>query len=75
VFMGWLGAQRPDLVERYERLYSRGAYAPHDERERLAGLVRGRTPRTRGFRRIQPPFGGPASAAVAAPQSRQEALF
>jgi DNA repair photolyase len=45
VFMGWLRAQRPDLVERYERLYSRGAYAPREERERLAGLVRrGRNP-------------------------------
>ena len=40
VFMGWLREQRPDLVERYERLYARGAYAPAQERKRLAGLVR-----------------------------------
>jgi DNA repair photolyase len=40
VFMGWLRAQRPELVERYGELYSRGAYAPAAERERLAGLVR-----------------------------------
>ena len=40
VFMGWLRAQRPDLIERYEQLYARGAYAPREERERLAGLVR-----------------------------------
>jgi len=39
VFMGWLRAQRPDLVERYEALYARGAYAPKAERERLAGLL------------------------------------
>jgi DNA repair photolyase len=40
VFMDWLRAQRPDLVPRYERLYRRGAYAPPDERARLARLVR-----------------------------------
>src|SRR5947208_9776347 len=40
VFMGWLAVKRPDLVVRYERLYSRGAYAPQRERERLASLAR-----------------------------------
>ena len=28
VFMEWLREQRPELVERYEELYRRGAYAP-----------------------------------------------
>lgn len=42
VFMDWLRAQRPELVERYEGLYRRGAYAPREERQRLAGLVRRR---------------------------------
>jgi DNA repair photolyase len=42
VFMQWLQARRPELVERYGELYRHGAYAPRDERERLAGLVRGR---------------------------------
>ncbi len=42
VFMDWLRGSRPDLVERYEQLYARGAYAPRAERARLAGLVRGR---------------------------------
>jgi DNA repair photolyase len=74
VFMGWLADQRPDLIERYERLYRRGAYAPREERERLASLVRGRTP-TRGSRRVQPQPSQPASASVTAPASRQEALF
>jgi DNA repair photolyase len=41
VFMGWLRTARPDLVERYEALYRRGAYAPAAERERLAKLARG----------------------------------
>jgi DNA repair photolyase len=40
VFMGWLREQRPDLVERYGELYRRGAYAPPEERRRLARLVR-----------------------------------
>ena len=40
VFMGWLGSQRPELVARYQELYRRGAYAPPEERERLARMVR-----------------------------------
>ncbi len=39
-FMGWLGEERPELVQGYAELYARGAYAPGAERERLAGLVR-----------------------------------
>ena len=42
VFFGWLHEQRPDLVDRYEELYARGAYAPPAERDRLARLVRRR---------------------------------
>jgi DNA repair photolyase len=41
VFFGWLQAKRPDLMPRYERLYSRGAYLPTSERQRLSGLVDG----------------------------------
>jgi DNA repair photolyase len=37
----WLREHRPDLISRYERLYRRGAYAPPEERRRLAELVRG----------------------------------
>jgi DNA repair photolyase len=39
VFMEWLRSYRPDLVERYERLYSGRAYAPRAEQERLSKLV------------------------------------
>ncbi len=39
VFMDWLRTQRPELVRRYGDLYRRGAYAPADERQRLARLV------------------------------------
>ena len=41
VFFGWLRSYRPDLVPRYERLYSRGSRVPDRERraiERAAGL-------------------------------------
>jgi DNA repair photolyase len=41
VFMDWLRQYRPDLVERYARLYQRGAYLPQAERRRLAALARG----------------------------------
>jgi DNA repair photolyase len=43
VFMDWLRAQHPNLVDQYEELYRRGAYAPRGERERLSGLVRRRS--------------------------------
>ena len=40
IFMEWLRSYRPDLVERYEELYARSAYAPRVEQERLGALVR-----------------------------------
>ena len=39
VFMAWLAAHRPDLIETYEELYRRGAYLPATERQRIAKLV------------------------------------
>jgi DNA repair photolyase len=41
LFFAWLRDHRPDLVDRYEDLYHRGAYAPVAERRRLAALVDG----------------------------------
>jgi DNA repair photolyase len=41
LFFEWLRSHRPDLVDRYERLYRRGAYAHPDERRRLSELVKG----------------------------------
>jgi len=40
IYMDWLRSYRPDLVPLYEQLYARGAYAPPDERRRLAALLR-----------------------------------
>jgi DNA repair photolyase len=87
VFMEWLRSYRPDLVARYEELYRRGAYAPAQERERIAALVRRerRTPApfargTRGLRaeRAADPAGAPPSAPAHAKresQPVQQSLF
>jgi DNA repair photolyase len=72
VFMGWLREQRPDLEERYERLYRRGAYAPREERKRLSRLVHRRGLSHR-FVQVRP---DPAEEYGAPPvQAAQEALF
>ena len=39
IYMDWLRSYRPDLVPLYEQLYARGAYAPPEERRRLAALL------------------------------------
>jgi DNA repair photolyase len=72
IFMDWLRSQRPDLLERYEELYSRGAYAPREERERLARLVRRGPGRARGFTRTRPVDAPPPTAEEG---SHQQALF
>ena len=41
LFFDWLREHRPDLLPRYEQLYRRGAYAPAEERRRLAAMVKG----------------------------------
>jgi DNA repair photolyase len=65
-FLAWLGEHHPDLVPRYRGLYGRGAYAPKDYQQRIAGQVRelaeryhvGRAsppPNQRTWRRATPP--------------------
>jgi DNA repair photolyase len=69
VFMDWLRSHRPDLVQRYEALYARGAYAPPAERDRLARLVR-------GGRRAGPRFESEdTEPEMAAPPPDQPSLF
>jgi DNA repair photolyase len=75
IFIDWLRSQRPDLIERYEELYRRGAYAPKQERERLSQLVRRGAPSARGFRRLQPETRPPAAEQTRHEQSHQQALF
>jgi len=40
LYFDWLRDQRPDLLALYEKLCAKGAYAPKEERRRLAQLVR-----------------------------------
>jgi DNA repair photolyase len=71
VFMSWLRDQRPELVERYEDLYRRGAYAPIEERRRLAKLVRrqGQSRRFRGGFEMERESESPPHKPIAAQQS------
>jgi len=69
VFLGWLREHHPELVDRYEEIYRRGAYAPRAERQRMARLVREdpRTPRgERSFMRVR---GNPSAEAPEKPDS------
>ena len=88
IFMDWLRSYRPDLVERYEELYARGAYLPRVEQERIGALVRRartvtRTPRFGAFRRepgrdyepMSPPDSGARAATAAAGAGADEALL
>jgi DNA repair photolyase len=79
VFMDWLEAQRPDLVERYAELYGRSSYAPQAERSRLVGLVRRERAtaggRFRARRPPSPPAGRRAPPEPALERSGQESLF
>jgi DNA repair photolyase len=89
VFFDWLRAHRPDLVPRYAELYKKGAYAPTEERRRLAALIDGpdRAPGERmrdrqssgrfANGRAPPPFGTtPAAEATEAPAAPdQQRLF
>jgi DNA repair photolyase len=85
IFMEWLRSYRPDLVDRYEGLYRRGAYAPREEQNRLRRLLRTtytetgddlprRSPAdSRGVRRrgtIAPPDPRPESDLRPAPEPR-----
>jgi DNA repair photolyase len=65
VFMEWLAEHRPDLVERYEELYRRGAYMAADERRRLAQMLQGpsQSPRERARRQWRP---DPSAADISA---------
>jgi DNA repair photolyase len=78
IFFDWLRTKRPDLVERYEHLYRRGAYIPVPERraiEQRAGLRRRSTAEAAArFRRAAPTDAAPP-ASPPAPTPRQEALF
>ena len=73
VFFEWLREHRPELVERYERLYAKGAYLSPAERRKIevgadAPWIRRDYPRRRvpPPRRLPAPRGRPGVAATAA---------
>jgi DNA repair photolyase len=68
LFMDWLRQYRPDLVDRYERLYGRGSYLPVAERDRLAKLARGKNPPRRFLRPSDPVDRTNAAASAAGPR-------
>ncbi len=65
-FMKWLGSNRPELVEEYDRRYRR-AYLPSDEQKALSGRVRRLVDKSRG--RFSAPS---ATRPVGGPQRRQD---
>ena len=80
LFLGWLAANRPDLLPRYGQLYARGAYAPVEERQRLAEMARPRGRRARPLRGIAPvaerdPPREPGRATARRPREEQQSLF
>ncbi len=74
IFMDWLRSERPDLVPRYEELYRRGAYAPRQERDRLARMVR-RGSAPGGFRSIGRTSRRVGAAPAGPPFDSQQTLF
>jgi DNA repair photolyase len=77
VFMGWLRSARPDLVDRYEELYARSAYAPAREQRRISALLSSRTWPERGSHRglFDDDSTGHAPKAAPPPSAVQERLF
>ena len=75
IFFGWLEEHRPDLVDRYKRLYARGAYAPREEKERLAALARRPGLKSRRYIRVAPgaAAGEGASASPESPEPPEQA--
>jgi len=73
LFLDWLAERRPNLAPRYRELYRRGAYAPVQERRRLARLVRGpdRDPSEGGRGALLAPVVQQGSP----PPAQQETLF
>jgi DNA repair photolyase len=76
IFVEWLRSYRPDLLERYEELYARGAYLPKDEQRRLTALLRQPEARRFGVRRLRGAE-EPAAAGSRPPERAavQESLF
>ena len=75
LFFGWLADHRPDLIDRYRELYRRGAYAPPEERRRLAALASPPGAAVRRYPRLIEEAAGDPTAPSSPEKVRQEALF
>jgi DNA repair photolyase len=71
IFFEWLREHRPDLLERYERLYASGAYLPADERRTIERAARVPWARRRYANRSGHRGGGPSRLAA---QQREEVI-
>jgi DNA repair photolyase len=72
VFFGWLEGKRPDLIPKYEQLYSGGrAYMRPTQRNRVSSVVRGWG---RGRSRSRPGRGAPRAGGGVGGTSPEEAL-
>ena len=83
IFLDWLRSYRPDLLDRYEGLYARGAFLPKAERERI-GRTLGAARRRAGIEgeRVRPrprdlsaQSVGSAAEKETAPAGSQRSLF
>ncbi|MGI9185848.1 MAG: LAGLIDADG family homing endonuclease [Solirubrobacteraceae bacterium] len=73
LFFQWLSENRGDLVSRYRDLYRYGAYAPAQERRRLASLVQG--PDLSPWQRGRSAFMTAPESSAEHVEHRQESLF
>jgi DNA repair photolyase len=78
IYFDWLRSYRPDLLPLYEEFYARGAYAPPEERRRLAQLVRREEtawPSRFRNRDDEESAARPAAVASPEPEDAQTSLF
>jgi len=71
IWFDWLREHRPDLVTRYEELYARGAYLPRSEQDRLAALIKPKSPR----RPLRTEAAARGRAPQRKPRAAQRSLF
>jgi len=71
VFFDWLRAKRPDLVQRYERMYGSGAYLPAAQRRTSEARLPGKR-RAHADERFERPPRRRALPALAPPPSERE---
>jgi DNA repair photolyase len=72
IFFEWLREHRPDLLDRYERLYASGAYLPAEERRTIEVAAGAPWARRRYANRFRHRQGAARRAAASPPPDREE---